>query len=76
GKTNSGIICDNCKWAGHVKAKCWARGGGSEGKAPHWYHAPKGMEPIAVTSASATQNVFKSGITAAATIYDFGDYDF
>ena len=26
--------CNNCQKKGHVKEKCWARGGGAEGKQP------------------------------------------
>ncbi|KAJ3990673.1 hypothetical protein F5050DRAFT_1582554, partial [Lentinula boryana] len=37
---SGGIVCDNCKRTGHLKKNCWAKGGGSEGKAPRWYNAP------------------------------------
>ncbi|KAF5361101.1 hypothetical protein D9757_014403 [Collybiopsis confluens] len=78
----SSIICDNCKRTGHVKKNCWAHGGGSEGKAPCWYRALKGMEPSAAStfpsdntstvSAIATA-VTSAPVTAAAAVYDFSN---
>ncbi|KIK67645.1 hypothetical protein GYMLUDRAFT_237868 [Collybiopsis luxurians FD-317 M1] len=65
-KFNTGIVCDNC--------------GGSEGKAPCWYTAPKGMEPNKSMSNLTLANIVSydpnesSATTAAATIYDFTDY--
>ena len=26
--------CENCKWSGHNKASCWAKGGDEEGQGP------------------------------------------
>lgn len=76
---SGGIICDNCKRAGHTVKNCWAKGGGSEGKAPRWYNAPKGMEPTrtSATVASTSQVTNPSPIppTTAAAVYDFGDFE-
>ncbi|KIK65857.1 hypothetical protein GYMLUDRAFT_239546 [Collybiopsis luxurians FD-317 M1] len=44
GCSGSGIVCNNCKCVSHIKKNCWVYGGGSEGKGPRWYNAPKGME--------------------------------
>ncbi|KAJ3765789.1 hypothetical protein FB446DRAFT_829149 [Lentinula raphanica] len=55
---------------------CWAKGGGSEGKAPRWYNAPKGMEPSAKSVTAASIQEEEENFAAAATIYDFSDYDF
>ncbi|KAF5346552.1 hypothetical protein D9757_014186 [Collybiopsis confluens] len=78
----SPIVCDNCKRTGHVKKNCWAHGGGSEGKAPRWYRAPKGMEPSAASTSSSDNSLAASAaaisvaaapVTAAAALYDFSD---
>ena len=29
------VVCENCKYLGHSKAKCWLPGGGVEGKGPN-----------------------------------------
>ncbi|KAJ3764799.1 hypothetical protein FB446DRAFT_709997, partial [Lentinula raphanica] len=70
------VVCDNCKRSGHIKKNCWARGGGSEGKAPRWYNAPKGLEPNAKSVTAASIKEEQENFAAAATIYDFSDYDF
>ncbi|KIK55079.1 hypothetical protein GYMLUDRAFT_248885 [Collybiopsis luxurians FD-317 M1] len=80
GKSGSRIICDNCKCTGHVKRNCWTCGGGSEGKGPRWYSAPKGMElnKLSVSLTVASTSASDPGpdtATAAATIYDFGDFE-
>jgi len=31
--------CENCHRTGHVKAKCWAKGGGQEGQYPKRYNS-------------------------------------
>jgi len=38
-KSNSATkkTCGNCGIKGHLKADCWAKGGGKEGEAPDWY---------------------------------------
>ena len=33
-KNKSDIECFNCKKKGHIKAECWAKGGGKEGQGP------------------------------------------
>jgi len=33
-KNQSDIKCHNCKKEGHIKADCWAKGGGKEGQRP------------------------------------------
>src|SRR5882724_4817030 len=33
-QTSSRPKCENCNWLGHVKAKCWSKGGGQEGQFP------------------------------------------
>ncbi|KAF5389240.1 hypothetical protein D9757_003484 [Collybiopsis confluens] len=67
---------------GHVKKNCWAHGGGSEGRAPRWYRAPKGMEPSAASTSSSDNGpnvsavataVTAAPVTAAAAVYDFSD---
>ncbi|KAJ3764905.1 hypothetical protein FB446DRAFT_709900, partial [Lentinula raphanica] len=68
--SSGGIVCNNCKRVGHSKKNCWAKGGGSEGKAPRWYNAPKGMEPTPKFQEE------EKHFAAAATVYDFSDYDF
>ncbi|KAJ3992223.1 hypothetical protein F5050DRAFT_1715451 [Lentinula boryana] len=50
------------------------KGGGSEGKAPRWYHAPKGLEPA--RSITATSVTDEEDFVTTATIYGFSDYDF
>ncbi|KIK64432.1 hypothetical protein GYMLUDRAFT_240974 [Collybiopsis luxurians FD-317 M1] len=72
------IICKNCNHNGHTKKGCWVQGGGCEGLGPHWYKAPKGMEPIktanALAAAVTTEN--PPATTTAATIYQFNNTDF
>lgn len=36
--------CDNCRRPGHLKAKCWRKGGGCEGQYPAWWKGKK--DPI------------------------------
>ncbi|KAJ3816739.1 hypothetical protein F5880DRAFT_1635594 [Lentinula raphanica] len=60
----------------HSKKNCWAKGGGSEGKAPRWYNAPKGMEPTLKSVTAASIQEEEKHFAAAATVYDFSDYDF
>jgi len=33
-QTNAHPKCENCNWTGHIKAKCWSKGGGQEGQYP------------------------------------------
>ncbi|KAF5374419.1 hypothetical protein D9757_011833 [Collybiopsis confluens] len=73
--TRSAIICDNCKRVGHIRKNCWARGGGSEGKGPRWYNAPKGMEPSLDTTTAAVTTAAPSASVTAAVTYDFCDTD-
>ncbi|KIK65200.1 hypothetical protein GYMLUDRAFT_240498 [Collybiopsis luxurians FD-317 M1] len=76
GRNNPSIICDNCKCVGYVKKNCWAHGGGSKGKALHWYNAPKGMEPLRSNSnpLSAFLTTTVDTSTAAAAVYNFSTY--
>ncbi|KAJ3729312.1 hypothetical protein C8R42DRAFT_637576 [Lentinula raphanica] len=74
--SSGGVVCDNCKRVGHTKKNCWAKGGGSEGKAPRWYNAPKGMEPSPKPVTAASIQEEERQFAAAATVYDFSDYDF
>src|SRR5260370_36587386 len=30
------MICTNCEKEGHTITRCWAKGGGAEGKGPRW----------------------------------------
>ncbi|KAJ3728213.1 hypothetical protein C8R42DRAFT_638042 [Lentinula raphanica] len=60
----------------HSKKNCWAKGRGSEGKAPQWYNAPKGMEPTPKSVTAASIQEEDKHNAAAATIYDFSNYDF
>ncbi|KAJ3990593.1 hypothetical protein F5050DRAFT_1813862 [Lentinula boryana] len=59
-----------------MKKNCWAKGGGSEGKGPRWYNAPKGMDPNPKSVSAASTMNEDTLFTAGATIYDFSDYDF
>ena len=34
-RTSSKLKCKNCKRTGHMKAKCWEKGGGQEGQYPN-----------------------------------------
>lgn len=43
------IRCLNCKRNGHSIERCWAAGGGQEGKAPQGWKAPMGKEPKQTT---------------------------
>jgi hypothetical protein len=43
-KTQSGIICNNCKWSGHRKPDCYSKGGGKEGQGPRQRKAAKSKE--------------------------------
>jgi len=33
--------CENCNRTGHVKAKCWDKGGSQEGQYPEWYEGKR-----------------------------------
>ena len=33
--------CENCNHTGHMKARCWAKGGGLEGQYPEWFKGKK-----------------------------------
>jgi len=39
--SKSQVKCDNCNWTGHIKAKCWAKGGRQEGQYPEWFKGRK-----------------------------------
>jgi hypothetical protein len=67
---NSGAsACGNCHNGFHNRNKCWARGGGKEGYAPHWWKAPRGMEPRqAAINAVNIVKAARAGKTAAAAI--------
>ncbi len=56
--------CTNCGRIGHTHENCWAAGGGSEGKAPKGWKAPKGKQPKNSESAMLSS----SGPSVAATI--------
>ena len=30
------MVCTNCEKEGHTISRCWAEGGGAEGKGPRW----------------------------------------
>jgi hypothetical protein len=47
------IECFNCKKCGHVKANCWAKGGGKEGQGPHCKGKAKAKDD-ALTAEEAT----------------------
>ena len=38
-------LYNNYRKLNHTKAKCWAAGGGQEGKGPKWWKVPKSKEP-------------------------------
>jgi hypothetical protein len=62
------LECFNCKKRGHVRADCWAPGGGKEGQRP----ARRGKAKATDTAASATDTV---DIEAWAAIIDWSDDD-
>ena len=35
------VKCENCGKTGHMKAKCWGKGGGQEGQYPEWFKGKK-----------------------------------
>ena len=41
GRNATKKTCGNCGIKGHLKADCWAKGGGKEGEAPDWYKPRK-----------------------------------
>lgn len=43
--------CYNCGKKGHMKADCWAKGGGKEGQKPAWKGKAKNSANAAATSA-------------------------
>jgi len=43
--SSSHVKCDNCNQTGHIKAKCWAKGGGQEGQYPEWFKGSKVHTP-------------------------------
>jgi hypothetical protein len=67
----TGVSCDNCAVKGHTKDACWAMGGGKEGQAPKWWHAPKGKEPrqAIIDAWKATKAArFEKAVAAAAAV--------
>jgi len=60
------VECSNCKKHGHVKADCWARGGGKEGQRPT--RRGKGKTTDSAASAAATTD-----IEALAAIVEWSD---
>lgn len=73
-------ICENCGRRGHNGPRCWAAGGGLEGKGPKWYRAPKGKEPrstvAAATAPEATTTPPVAGMAAMSPLetYAIGDF--
>ncbi len=57
-KNKSDIKCFNCKKKGHVKAKCWAKGGGKEGQGPrHNRHGQGNTSDNAALAADKTKDI-------------------
>jgi gag-polypeptide of LTR copia-type len=52
-KNKSDIKCFNCKKKGHIKAECWAKGGGKEGQGPR--RNRRGQESASESAASAAE---------------------
>jgi len=50
-KNKSDIECFNCKKKGHIKAECWAKGGGKEGQGPR--RNKRGQDKASESAASA-----------------------
>ena len=50
-----GIKCFNCHRKGHVKADCWAKGGGKEGQGP-WGKKAKKSEKLSGESANIAED--------------------
>ncbi|KAF5390463.1 hypothetical protein D9757_005175 [Collybiopsis confluens] len=70
----STLVCYNCSRRGHSISRCWAPGGGAEGKAPQGYRPPK---TTTTTAAAVTASTLLSTSTTTApstlsTIYDLG----
>ncbi|KAF5377741.1 hypothetical protein D9757_009387 [Collybiopsis confluens] len=71
--------CFNCGKPGHSKARCWAKGGGQEGKTPKWWRSRPDETNGGATSTSVQANTIKvdpdpSGLYVLAAINE-GDGD-
>ncbi|KAF7345981.1 Retrovirus-related Pol polyprotein from transposon TNT 1-94 [Mycena venus] len=60
GGSKPNVECYNCHKKGHIKADCWAKGGGKEGKGPQGKGKGKGKE-----SANAAANKDNDGVWMA-----------
>jgi len=54
--------CDNCNRTGHMKARCWEKGGGLEGQCPEWFKGKKDPH---------TSNLVKA-VTETLIVWTFG----
>ena len=54
-KNKSDIECFNCKKKGHIKADCWAKGGGKEGQGPR--RNRRGQESTSESAALAAEKM-------------------
>jgi len=69
GGRRSNIECFNCKKRGHIKADCWAKGGGKEGEGPKGkWKAPAKKDSAATANADDDDD-------AAWMAYEIGHYD-
>jgi hypothetical protein len=65
------IVCYNCNKCGHVKANCWAKGGGKEGQGP--CHKAKSTECTAMVAAAAAAAAAAPDIEAWLAIEEWTD---
>ena len=62
--------CENCSWTGHIKAKCWEKGGGEEGQYPEWYKGKRDPHTsIMVKAITDTPIVWTYGHTSQLKVW-------
>ncbi|KAF8998345.1 hypothetical protein BDZ89DRAFT_746874 [Hymenopellis radicata] len=70
--TTASVVCSNCGKKGHTADRCWAEGGGAQGKAPNWWYKAKRKTkktPDAVSAAAtSTSSTLPSATTDANTV--------
>ena len=55
------LQCETCNKTGHIKVKCWAKGGGQEGQYPDWFKGRKGSNHNTVKTITDTPIVWTYG---------------
>ncbi len=57
-KNKSDIECFNCKKKGHIKAECWAKGGGKEGQGPRRNrHSQESASESTISAADKVEDI-------------------